>query len=1124
MDSKQQKRLDKLSRFALGIKNVVGTVESKTIIRLFNETGGSVELAINRLLDTNTHQNDNINANSKRPNISKENTPDIPLKKLKIDKAQNKNVFRVNVTPFIPQTHPTHKNTNKILSDTTNIDLTDTRESNLYIGKIHCNAWVTRHCSHLLKYGRELMLSTMPRAQKNLSKKTLDSLETSFVRVLIDDNTKTPPREVARLPEEIGAFVAPLLSMDLLVVKGKCLFVDKLNIGDSFLIEISCYLTSYAFMELGNQTRIRAIGGGNLRRLMDKGSKSTFANHSKESENSSNFISHLEQLEHDRKSTNKTLRESNIENLMRSRQVSLVRLFEKLYLKSTSDELTDTADLIRVYAGMEKLENNEDGDENPQLNDNQLNEIYKNTQVNETMLSLPKIEPPDDFNLKLRHYQKQGLAWMLQQEKELNFNMSKNGELSSQVNCPSQEYVNNDTKNKLLHPLWIEYKLPQEKRRDKGQTIIDLNDGDLYFYANLYSGELSRKKPTIETQTKCGILADEMGLGKTISTYSLINSVYEDKDVALQITHQGKSFRDLGNYAHRTTLIVVPMSLLSQWETEFSKSIGNKKLHLMVYYGSGVYGDLKPILCKSDAPIVMLTTYGTVLSEWTKSENNKVASGIFSVEFFRLVLDEGHTIRNRVSKTAKSCFDLKSQRRWILTGTPIINRIDDLFSLIKFLKLEPWSNYSYWKTFVSLPFERKEVEKTLNVVKSIVTPVILRRTKNMKQANGTPLVNLPPKRVLIEKVQFNEHERALYNWFFTRAKNEITDSLNRGVVLKSYTAIFALILRLRQICCHLELVKHTTSDESSSFNISEEDMKLNPEIHKLLNSVDDELSSQESASLKQRIYSQVESLENSECAICTLTPIESPGITACGHIFCINCLLEHIDFQIEHQNTPLCTLCRTTVSKQRILYAKRRCLIDNNSTHKDRLYTLVPYRNMFNSSKIGRLLYHLRILQETEPKKQVVVFSQFTSFLDIIEKELLYAGNLTVYRFDGRMSRSERQKVLERFSEKKQDDSKLVVLLISLKAGGVGINLTSSSYAFMMDPWWSPSIEDQAMDRLHRMGQTESVTIVRFIVENSIEEKMLRIQDRKRKIGEAVGANEEERKQIRIEEIKMLLE
>ena len=130
-------------------------------------------------------------------------------------------------------------------------------------------------------------------------------------------------------------------------------------------------------------------------------------------------------------------------------------------------------------------------------------------------------------------------------------------------------------------------------------------------------------------------------------------------------------------------------------------------------------------------------------------------------------------------------------------------------------------------------------------------------------------------------------------------------------------------------------------------------------------------------------------------------------------------------------------------------------------------------------------------------------------------------------KFDGRLSLAEREKVLRRFEvpgQRNPLDQRLVVLLLSLKAGGVGLNLTCANRAFIMDPWWSPSVEDQAIDRVHRIGQSLNVKVVRLIVVNLIENKMLRIQDRKRMMGEVVGVEEEERRKQRIEEIKLLFD
>ncbi len=92
-----------------------------------------------------------------------------------------------------------------------------------------------------------------------------------------------------------------------------------------------------------------------------------------------------------------------------------------------------------------------------------------------------------------------------------------------------------------------------------------------------------------------------------------------------------------------------------------------------------------------------------------------------------------------------------------------------------------------------------------------------------------------------------------------------------------------------------------------------------------------------------------------------------------------------------------------------------------------------------------------------------------------------------------------------------------------MKAGGTGLNLTSASNVYLLDPWWNPASEEQAIDRVHRLGQTKPVTVTRFYVQNSIEERILELQDRKRVLAEgALGMNNKELRQVRLDELRLL--
>lgn len=153
------------------------------------------------------------------------------------------------------------------------------------------------------------------------------------------------------------------------------------------------------------------------------------------------------------------------------------------------------------------------------------------------------------------------------------------------------------------------------------------------------------------------------------------------------------------------------------------------------------------------------------------------------------------------------------------------------------------------------------------------------------------------------------------------------------------------------------------------------------------------------------------------------------------------------------------------------------------------------------------------------PPLKAVIFSQWTHMLDLIEESLIdYLGDYNYVRFDGKMNQKKRQEALEKFNR----DDKCRVILVSLKAGGVGLNLNIASVVILMDPWWNQSTEDQAIDRVHRLGQRRSEIIIRrYIVRDTVEENMLLIQEKKRKISATAlcGSGSEEKDKLSIEDL-----
>jgi len=175
------------------------------------------------------------------------------------------------------------------------------------------------------------------------------------------------------------------------------------------------------------------------------------------------------------------------------------------------------------------------------------------------------------------------------------------------------------------------------------------------------------------------------------------------------------------------------------------------------------------------------------------------------------------------------------------------------------------------------------------------------------------------------------------------------------------------------------------------------------------------------------------------------------------------------------------------------------------------------------SSKLQVLMNDLETLQEKsqglgKPLKSVV-FSQWTSMLDLVEIELK-KRKMGYTRLDGSMKRIDRTNAIVSF----QCNPETVVMLVSIKAGGVGLNLTAASNVFVFEPAWNPAIEQQAIDRVHRLGQTSDVEVVRYIAKDSIEENMVQLQQKKKELADLVNKKQtkESLTTDRLKDLRML--
>ena len=967
-----------------------------------------------------------------------------------------------------------------------------------YVGAFGVGAWATRSGTGLINIGEAVKIERskiQPRVKIGRGGKVIQSPKINAARIRTDiivRFTNSKGEEVGRLPKDTANWVSTLMDQKICRFDGVCFFApDRIRVNDTIELQLRCALLRRAF-------------------------------------EASSFV---KPQDNNRTTGIFEERETSEEKDLRLRQVALVKLFDeiKLHPRTVNDTtakhkrqgILQAAEIAEQYEkdketkkpadtqGGSATPADEEQEEGRELEQDQLDSLYKKAQSFD--FDTPTREPADTFIMNLRKYQKQALHWMMSKEKDEKSNK----------------------KEVSMHPLWEEYIWPTKDMDD--QQLPDVANQPS-FYVNPYSGELSLNFPTQEQHCLGGILADEMGLGKTIEMLSLMHT--HRSEVAMQASDSApSSVIDLPRlpkssssvvFAPATTLVVAPMSLLAQWESEAAKASKPGTLKTMVYYGTEKAANLQNLCCEANAtsaPDLIITSYGIILSEFNQIANRGgdrgSHGGLFSLDFFRVILDEAHFIKNRQSKTAKACYEISAQHRWVLTGTPIVNRLEDLFSLVHFLRVEPWSNFSFWKTFITVPFESKDFIRALDVVQTVLEPLVMRRTKDMQTPDGQALVPLPPRTIEIEEIELSKQEREVYDYIFTRAKRTFHATMEAGTLFKSYTTIFAQILRLRQSCCHPILTRNKAiaaeEEEAAAAadvaNGMADDMDLQELIERFTSDSDGgekDIANKYGANVLQEIQSQ----ENKECPICSEEPMIEPAVTGCWHSACKNCFLDYIEHQKNKHNLPLCFNCRLPINQRDIFEIVHHEDDNNADTELEKASPnstppRISLRRIGNNSsaKIAALITHLKTLRKENPGMKSVVFSQFTSFLDLIASALS-ASHIPFLRFDGSMPQKARASVLEQFSSTSSPSSSSssstkksgcgTVMLLSLRAGGVGLNLTSAKRVFMMDPWWSFAVEAQAIDRVHRMGQDEEVKVVRFVVGGSIEMRMLKVQERKK--------------------------
>ncbi|XKY16313.1 DEAD/DEAH box helicase [Stutzerimonas stutzeri] len=430
---------------------------------------------------------------------------------------------------------------------------------------------------------------------------------------------------------------------------------------------------------------------------------------------------------------------------------------------------------------------------------------------------------------------------------------------------------------------------------------------------------------TLRTLEVGGILGDDMGLGKTLQT--LAHLLLEKQAGKLD----------------RPSLVVMPTTLIPNWQDEAARFAPSLKV-------ATLHGTTRRQLYQH------LTDYDLLLTTYALLPRD--IDLLAEVPLHVLVLDEAQNIKNASSKAAQAAGRLDARQRLCLTGTPLENHLGELWSLFQFLMPGWLGDIKQFNRNYRTPIEKHGDADRLEHLTKRTRPFLLRRRKEQVAQD------LPPKNEILHWVELSPAQRDLYETVRLAMDSKVREEIHRKGLASSQIVILDALLKLRQVCCDLRLVKG---------------------------------------------------------------------------------------------NGPR------------------------------------PVRGG-TSGKLDSLMEMLTEL--IAEGRRILLFSQFTSMLSLIEEEL-QSRTIDYVQITG--DTKDRRTPVKRFQ-----NGDVPLFLISLKAGGTGLNLTAADTVIHYDPWWNPAAENQATDRAHRIGQDKPVFVYKLIARATVEEKIQQLQQRKAELASGV--------------------
>ena len=627
-----------------------------------------------------------------------------------------------------------------------------------------------------------------------------------------------------------------------------------------------------------------------------------------------------------------------------------------------------------------------------------------------------------------------------------------------------------------------------------GAEMRDYQLEGLDFLVSLYENGLN------------GILADEMGLGKTIQCIAFVAFLIE---------------RGIKG----PFLVVVPLSTMGNWRNEFARFA--PEIEVLLYMGSKEErqrlrqgkrpqepqrrGRGRPRGSTAAAGFgtaVVLTLYEISIRDHTHLKH---------VDWKFLIVDEGHRLKNSKCLLIQKLKELKVQNRLLITGTPLQNNLNELWLLLNFILpdifhdlelFQQWFNFDeltrlkravkdeYHNTLIEMNIQKNLIENLHTILK----PFILRRLKK------DVIKGLPPKKEYIVYVRLTAAQQRIYreclsgHLYECLVREYFKDYLKRNFAhpVKAKPALAMLMEGSRQLPKRARTRASRTATEASSPRIAFSDAEVDAYLAGRIEPKP--VASKRRRTAKRHNLADAGSDDDfvgeqgaEDDVVVTMAELER-RLTDFGHMahlssaarttYVFSNLYDKVTRDLRNRSLQnILMQLRSICNSPYIFYEPfpTLALSATQEAQSDADFMAAFVTNL------GKMQVLDQIIGELLPRgHKVLIFSQFTKMLDLLSDWFRHKC-INCCRLDGSSSQAERQETIDGFSGVEGAP----VFLLSTRAGGLGINLTTADTVILFDSDWNPQIDLQAIDRAHRIGQTKPVKIYRFVVRDSIEEVLL---------------------------------